>query len=388
VDDQSSHLNGDDRSRDRDRDRDRFTSRGVDGAQGSSGSPQQLGSAALLNSGHNSDHSPPVLGVSPTAAGQQAKVSEMLLKTLALDILSAKGPLPVGEIGKMLQEAIRVPSLSSILREYFGGLKKFLEKYSDAFLISNDHPFNPNVYIRSTLTVDDLGVIAKGKMPMHFELTYKKKGANRKKNNKTQGVGNGNLSTISSQLPTGDDIQTQLTQYFSSLPLSNHSSAASSSNTRLEVRGSFDKGSQQARSADILDKSMRRKSYPHEDANTSKMLKSLFGDRDFEEEETRLSDPFPINHMNYHRHSPNEYSSISNHFSFAGDTINSAAINSASAAGPGPGQSSSISHAYHRSVSSDELWAQGVPSVSEDPRDFGQPNPQAPVFIPQRNRFS
>ncbi|CAM9178733.1 unnamed protein product, partial [Ectocarpus fasciculatus] len=74
--------------------------------------------------------------------------SAIMLKTLALDILSTKGPLPVGEIGKMLQEAIRVPSLSSILREYFGGLKKFLEKYSDDFLISNDHPFNPNVYIR------------------------------------------------------------------------------------------------------------------------------------------------------------------------------------------------------------------------------------------------
>lgn len=58
-----------------------------------------------------------------------------MLKTLALDILSNKGPLPVGEIGKMLQEAIKVPSLSSILREYFGGLKKFLEKYSDDFLI-------------------------------------------------------------------------------------------------------------------------------------------------------------------------------------------------------------------------------------------------------------
>ena len=120
------------------------------------------------------------------------QVSETLLKTLALDILSVKGPLPVGEIGKMLQEAIRVPSLSNILREYFGGLKKFLEKYPEDFFIrfnfsnliitcvkqnyfgSNDHPFNPNVYIRKSLTADDFIIIAKGKMPTHFELTYKK----------------------------------------------------------------------------------------------------------------------------------------------------------------------------------------------------------------------
>jgi hypothetical protein len=139
------------------------------------GSSQQLGST-----------SPP---------GQQLQqppqISEIMLRNLALEILAAKGPLPVGEIGKMLQEVIKLPSLSSILREYFGGLKKFLEKYSDDFLISNDHPFNPNVYIRSILTPDDLAVIAKGKMPLHFEITYKKKGANRRKASKSGSFASG-----------------------------------------------------------------------------------------------------------------------------------------------------------------------------------------------------
>lgn len=72
-----------------------------------------------------------------------------MLKSLALDILSTKGPLPVGEIGKMLQEAIRVPSLSSILREYFGGLKKFLEKYSDDFFIR--FVLNSNLFILNNI---------------------------------------------------------------------------------------------------------------------------------------------------------------------------------------------------------------------------------------------
>lgn len=89
-----------------------------------------------------------------------------MLKTLALDILSTKGPLPVGEIGKMLQEAIRVPSLSSILREYFGGLKKFLEKYSDDFLIR--YPlslFSPHITV---LTPLDLTTV----MTTHLTQTY------------------------------------------------------------------------------------------------------------------------------------------------------------------------------------------------------------------------
>lgn len=62
-------------------------------------------------------------------------MSECILKSLALDVLAHKGPLPVGEIGKMLQEVIKVPYLTSILREYFGGLKKFLEKYPKDFFV-------------------------------------------------------------------------------------------------------------------------------------------------------------------------------------------------------------------------------------------------------------
>lgn len=38
-------------------------------------------------------------------------------------------------------------------QEEFGGLKKFLENYPDTFLISNDHPFNPHVYLRTYVSL-------------------------------------------------------------------------------------------------------------------------------------------------------------------------------------------------------------------------------------------
>jgi len=84
------------------------------------------------------------------------------LVTLAESVLNEKGPLPVGEVGKMLQEATGNPSLSQILKERHNGLKKFLEKYSDKFIMSCDHPFNPHVYLRRSYGPDDQRVIESG----------------------------------------------------------------------------------------------------------------------------------------------------------------------------------------------------------------------------------
>lgn len=41
----------------------------------------------------------------------------------------------MGEIGKLLQEATANASLSQTLKDQFGGLKKFLEKVSQATLL-------------------------------------------------------------------------------------------------------------------------------------------------------------------------------------------------------------------------------------------------------------
>eukprot|EP00586_Coscinodiscus_wailesii_P022277 CAMPEP_0172505488 /NCGR_PEP_ID=MMETSP1066-20121228/186852_1 /TAXON_ID=671091 /ORGANISM="Coscinodiscus wailesii, Strain CCMP2513" /LENGTH=1192 /DNA_ID=CAMNT_0013282109 /DNA_START=388 /DNA_END=3966 /DNA_ORIENTATION=+ len=84
------------------------------------------------------------------------------LTNLATAVLAERGPMPVGEVGKMLQEASANPNLSQLLKEQFNGLKKFLEKFPDIFLISNDHPFNPHVYLRSGFTEEEQRMIEAG----------------------------------------------------------------------------------------------------------------------------------------------------------------------------------------------------------------------------------
>ena len=93
----------------------------------------------------------------------ESQISESALKALSRLVLIEKGPLPVGEIGKMLQDACSVVStMSTILKERFGGLKKFLERHPDDFVLANDHPFNPNVYLKDMLTVDEYAAIVRG----------------------------------------------------------------------------------------------------------------------------------------------------------------------------------------------------------------------------------
>ena len=84
------------------------------------------------------------------------------LITLAEKCLNEKGPLPVGEVGKLLQEATGNPNLSQALKEKYGGLKKFLETYSDIFIMSCDHPFNPHLYLRRLYAPEAQQVIERG----------------------------------------------------------------------------------------------------------------------------------------------------------------------------------------------------------------------------------
>jgi hypothetical protein len=79
----------------------------------------------------------------------EAEVTDSALFSLSKEILNDKGPLPVGEIGKLLQEFTANAGLSQTLKDQFGGLKRFLEKFPDDFLISTDHPFNPHVYLKA-----------------------------------------------------------------------------------------------------------------------------------------------------------------------------------------------------------------------------------------------
>lgn len=91
-----------------------------------------------------------------------AEIEPNRLVSIADAILLEKGPLPVGEVGKMLQEATGNLQLSQMLKEKHNGLKKFLEKYSDKFIMSNDHPFNPHVYLRRMFSPDEQRLIENG----------------------------------------------------------------------------------------------------------------------------------------------------------------------------------------------------------------------------------
>jgi len=111
----------------------------------------------------------------------ESEVTDSALRTLTKEILGDKGPLPVGEIGKLLQEATSNATLSTTLKDQFGGLKKFLEKYPDDFLISIDHPFNPHVYLKSVLTEEEVQQIMNGELTPATSNKKNKKAARRSK---------------------------------------------------------------------------------------------------------------------------------------------------------------------------------------------------------------
>jgi hypothetical protein len=104
----------------------------------------------------------------------EGMVSESALMIICTEILVDRGTLPVGEIGKILQELTAVPNFSNKLKEKFGGLKKFLEKYPDSFVISTDHPFNPHVFLKKLLSAEDLEVINRGIVPPQLTAKFKK----------------------------------------------------------------------------------------------------------------------------------------------------------------------------------------------------------------------
>ena len=120
----------------------------------------------------------------------EAQITESALRTLCIEILNDKGSLPVGEIGKMLQEAVSTSSMPALLKEKFGGLKKFLERYPDDFVMNSDHPFNPHVHLRQSLSFEEYASVLRG------EVLMKPSAAASTKNNKKQRGNNNNLRQV------------------------------------------------------------------------------------------------------------------------------------------------------------------------------------------------
>ncbi|CAK5050803.1 unnamed protein product [Aphanomyces euteiches] len=125
-----------------------------------------------------------------------AHVTAPALYSMATEILAERGPLPIGEIGKCLQDITSNSTLSAVLKEKFGGLKKFLEQYPSVFLINTDHPFNPKVYLHRMLSESCAAQVLDGTMDC---IKKKKTKPTRKKK-----VDNDNRSISLAVLPSHD----------------------------------------------------------------------------------------------------------------------------------------------------------------------------------------
>mmetsp|Transcript_29520 Transcript_29520/g.49829 ORF Transcript_29520/g.49829 Transcript_29520/m.49829 type:complete len:909 (+) Transcript_29520:331-3057(+) len=130
-------------------------------------------------------------------------LSESAVLELSMELLALKGPIPVGEVGKLLAEVTFIANLSQKLKERFGGLKKFLERFPEYFVISNDHPFNPNVLLRSSLSQEHLDLISRGIFPHQLLMKNKKAAAAMKKKNAQLSSATLPLSSISTATGRG-----------------------------------------------------------------------------------------------------------------------------------------------------------------------------------------
>ena len=65
--------------------------------------------------------------------GVVPQFSEAALVEVAIAVLTAEAPLSVGEIGIRMSSETRKQVCKEYMKEKFGGLKKFLERYPDVF---------------------------------------------------------------------------------------------------------------------------------------------------------------------------------------------------------------------------------------------------------------
>jgi len=111
------------------------------------------------------------LSVCELMLGQIIK-PHVLMNVVTL-ILQTKGPLPVGEIGKHLQNTAQSTNLTKKIKSEFGGLKKAIETFEDHFTVGSEHPFNPTVQLTSG-TYDDQEVTPQS--PTRIALPQKMSG--------------------------------------------------------------------------------------------------------------------------------------------------------------------------------------------------------------------
>ncbi|GJD06315.1 hypothetical protein Gasu2_07400 [Galdieria sulphuraria] len=107
-----------------------------------------------------------------------SEVTELGLLAFLTQILAENGCLLIGEIGQHLRSTFGKQDWSNILKERFGGLKRFLLKHSELFYVDTDHPLNPHIYLRASIN----GPLLE-KKPQDTSMETKKSKKNKKQHN-------------------------------------------------------------------------------------------------------------------------------------------------------------------------------------------------------------
>eukprot|EP01040_Poterioochromonas_malhamensis_P009945 gene9945-10806_t len=101
-------------------------------------------------------------------------VTEPALLVAAVESLEMKGALPVGEVGKAMAQHSNIVVVSKYIKDKYTGLKKFLERFPLIFVLSNDHSYNPHVYLRSKLTQEHLTLVSEENvLPIEIMINYR-----------------------------------------------------------------------------------------------------------------------------------------------------------------------------------------------------------------------
>lgn len=127
-----------------------------------------------------------------------SEVTELGLLAFLTQILAENGCLLIGEIGQHLRGTFGKQDWSNILKERFGGLKRFLLKHSELFYVDTDHPLNPHIYLRASINGQPL----LEKKPQDATTTTETKKS--KKNKKQQ---NNNSHVTSSTVTTNQKVE-------------------------------------------------------------------------------------------------------------------------------------------------------------------------------------
>jgi hypothetical protein len=79
-------------------------------------------------------------------------IQEHDLVIAVTELLSQHATLPVGKLGSLIHNKLNNHALPQMLKETYGGLKRFLQRHSNLFTIGTDHEFNPSVQLAAAVT--------------------------------------------------------------------------------------------------------------------------------------------------------------------------------------------------------------------------------------------